>query len=437
MTQRRRVAIVSPYFPPSNLAGVHRARLLAAHLPSYSWDVVVICVHERCHEQTIDPELNALVPQSVRVLKTGAVSSLATRLFGIGDIGIRAYWHLEKAVSQLLSRCKIDMLFITTSPYYNALAGPRLKRRFGVPFVVDFQDPWISRWGETLPLFSKGGISHLLATWLEPRVIRYADHVTSVSDAGNEEILARYPALPAAAVSAIPIGGEVSDYAFLPSRAAKSDEVYLDETEFHFSYVGTIWPRCYPALRAVLMALARMKVEHPALYASVRLNFIGTSGRPDDTTSFCVTAEAMKYGVSERITEVPQRLGYLKALSILSKTSATLVIGSDEPHYTASKLFANFASGHPMLAVFHAGSSACDVVRRVGGGKLVTFVEREDPGGFAQRILSAMLEIVGSPHEFRRPSSTELDLLSADFMAKSYAGLFDAVVENGCRQPWW
>lgn len=437
MTRKKRVAIVSPYFPPSNLAGVHRARLLSTHLPSYSWEPVVVCVHERHHEQTPDPQLSRLVPDSVRVLKTGAIPSAATRLIGVGDIGIRAYWHLERTVSNLLAEGEVDLLFITTSPYYNALSGLRLKKKFEIPLVIDFQDPWISQWGATLPAFSKGGISHRLATWLEPRVIRYADHVTSVSQGANDEIRARYPALPADALSAMPIGGEVGDYEFLKNHPVATDELKVQNGEFHFSYAGTILPRGYPALRAMLMGLARMRDSYPDLYRKLRLNFIGTSAQSDDMRNFRVMPCAAEIGVSERITEIPQRLSYLKALKILANANAVLVIGSDEPHYTASKLHPSLLAGHPLLAIFHENSSACDMIRRVGGGELVTFTERDEPSGIAQRVLDAMLRIVRDPHSLPRFNPQELMPLSAEFMTQQYAELFDRLVANGCRQPWW
>jgi hypothetical protein len=105
-------------------------------------------VHERHHEQIPDPQLAKLLPDSVSVVKTGAIPATLTRLAGVGDIGVRAYWHLKRAISALLENGSVDLLFITTSPYYNALAGPRLKKKFKVPLVVDFQDPWVSQWGK-------------------------------------------------------------------------------------------------------------------------------------------------------------------------------------------------------------------------------------------------------------------------------------------------
>jgi hypothetical protein len=56
----RVAVIVSPFFPPSTLAGVHRARHLAKHLPAAGWQPIVLCVDEAGHEERLDPALAAL-----------------------------------------------------------------------------------------------------------------------------------------------------------------------------------------------------------------------------------------------------------------------------------------------------------------------------------------------------------------------------------------
>jgi len=433
----KRVAIVSPYFPPSNLAGVHRARHLSKFLPANSWEPVVICVHERYHEQAPDRELSRLVPESVEIVKTAAIPASVTRPVGIGDMGLRAYWHLKKAVSSVLANGGVDLLFVTMSPYYNALAGPELKKRFNVPLVVDFQDPWISRWGATLPKFSKGGISHLLATRLESRIIRHADHVTSVSEGANDETRARYPELPADALSALPIGGDAQDYDFLRHSAFAAQTSQKPENEFHFSYVGTLLPRGYPALRAVLMALRQVKQSQPALYRRLRFNFVGTSAQSNAESDFRVIPHASEFGVSECVVEVPQRLNYMQALKALVDADAVLVMGSDEPHYTASKLQPGLLAGRPLLAVFHESSSACGMVRRAGGADLVTFTENDDPSEIARRVVGGILKIIRRPDSLPRVNARELTPMSAESVTRQFADLFNRVVEVGCRRPWW
>lgn len=61
----RRVVIVAPYFPPSNLAGVHRARLFATHLPKFGWRVQVLSVAPEYYEEPLDRELEQLLPPSL------------------------------------------------------------------------------------------------------------------------------------------------------------------------------------------------------------------------------------------------------------------------------------------------------------------------------------------------------------------------------------
>src|SRR5262245_21444787 len=80
------VVIVSPFFPPSTLAGVHRARHLAKHLPAVGWTPIILCVDEKCHEQDLDSALCALVPEQVQIVKTTALPARLTRGLGFGDI---------------------------------------------------------------------------------------------------------------------------------------------------------------------------------------------------------------------------------------------------------------------------------------------------------------------------------------------------------------
>src|SRR5690242_15138567 len=65
------VVILSPHFPPSAVAGVHRARHLAKYLPDAGWTPIVLCVDPIQYEEMIDPALAALVPEQIEVLKVG------------------------------------------------------------------------------------------------------------------------------------------------------------------------------------------------------------------------------------------------------------------------------------------------------------------------------------------------------------------------------
>src|SRR6516225_774277 len=123
----RTVVIVSPFFPPSTLAGVHRARHLAKHLPAAGWEPIVLCVDETNDEQRLDHALAALVPERVQTVRVGALPARFTRPFGIGEISLRAWGPLRRALFQLLETQRINVVLITGAPFYPMLLTPAIK----------------------------------------------------------------------------------------------------------------------------------------------------------------------------------------------------------------------------------------------------------------------------------------------------------------------
>src|ERR1035437_7744402 len=115
---RRRVLIVSPFYPPSTVAGVHRARHLATHLPAAGWEPTVLCVDEAYHTERLDPGLAELLPAGIDIVKVPALPATCMRYLGIGDIGLRAFPYLSRALREIVPKRKIDVVMITGSPFY-------------------------------------------------------------------------------------------------------------------------------------------------------------------------------------------------------------------------------------------------------------------------------------------------------------------------------
>jgi len=90
LAKLRKVLIITPHYPPSNLAAVHRSRLFAQHLPTFGWDPIILTVDERDYEESLDWNLHALLPKNQRIEKVRAFPVTKPRL--IGDIGLRAFF---------------------------------------------------------------------------------------------------------------------------------------------------------------------------------------------------------------------------------------------------------------------------------------------------------------------------------------------------------
>jgi len=423
----RSVVLISPHFPPSTLAGVHRARHMAKHLPAFGWRPIVIRAASETYSELNDPALAALVPASVEQVETRALPLGVMRRLGIGDIGIRAYPYLAAALERVIVNEHPAAVFITGFPFYPMLLAKRVRQRHGLPVVLDFQDPWVSAYGATR--HGKEGLAHRLATVLEPRVLRHASFVTSVSDRQNEEMAQRYPWLDRGRMAAIPIGGDPEDFARL-ADAPSASAGRLDPDYVNLCYVGTFLPRAGPLMRQLFRAVARLRTQHPALAERLRLVFVGTSNQPDGKGGARVAAIAAEEGVADLVDETPARAPYLDALAILAKASALLLIGSDEPHYTASKIYPGMMSGRPFLSLFHQESSAHQILAGAGGGIALSFENAAELDALAPRINEALVRLLSAPESLGRVDPNAY----APYTARAVSGRFAAIFDQAAGQ---
>jgi glycosyltransferase involved in cell wall biosynthesis len=429
----RTCIIVSPYFPPSTLAGVHRARHLAKHLPETGWTPIIVAVDEAYHEERLDPGLSTLVPKSVEVVKVPALSPRLSRPFGIGEISLRAWLPLRRAVERLIEERPVEAVLITGSPYYPMLMASRIKRRFGVPVVLDFQDPWVSAWAATLPKFSKTGVAHRLAEWLEPKAVRGADFITSVSEQQNDDMAGRYPWLDRNHMAAIPIGGDLQDYEALRGVEASDPHGLFRTGAITLSYVGTFMPRSEPLMELFLQAFASARTQHLSAMRNVRLLFIGTSNQPNDTSTFRVMPLAEVCGVSDAVDEVPQRLPYLEAIGVLGRSDGIILIGSDEPHYTASKIYPGLMAGRPFISLFHRMSSAHEILSAAGGGVTFAFDNHAELGALRDDVANGILTLVRDGSSLGRPNRDAYAPFEASAIAARYAEIFNRLALSSPR----
>ena len=426
------VIIVSPQFPPSTLAGVHRARHLAKHLPSAGWEPTVVCVDEAYHEGHLDPALDELVARHTRRIRTGALPVRFMRPLGIGDLGLRAYRQLRRTVLDLVRQRRADVVLITGAPYYPMLMAGALRAR-GVPVVLDFQDPWVSRWGANQTPFSKAGLSHRLGTWLEPRVLAEANFITSVSEVQNRQLMERHAWLDHTRLAAIPIGGDPLDFAHLRRRPCSLAAGLLAEDRINLSFVGTFADRFVPAMCALLAGARRLRNDDAHAAQRIRLNFIGTSAQMDEAHVPCrVRALAEDAGIAEMVYEFPRRLPYLDALSVMARSDGLLLIGSDEPHYTASRVLPALMSDRPYLSLYHADSSANAILKAAGGGIALTFSDEDDLRQSEAAIGAALRTLAFAPAECGSADPAAYAAHTARSVAGRFGAIFDQLTMRRC-----
>jgi hypothetical protein len=371
----KRVLIVSPHFPPVDLPDMHRVRMSLPYFRDFGWDATVLSVAPRFVEGSQEPRFAAHLPTGAAVTHTAAMPARWTRKAGLGNLGLRAFPFLYAAGHKLFARHAFDLVYFSTTVFTSIPLGRLWKRRFGVPFIVDMQDPWVNDYYGRHPEAAKPP-KHALASRLhrvlEPWSMPAADGLISVSAAYIDTLAERYPALRHKPSLVLPFGAASQDFEGLHAPQANR---FFDPADgkLHAAYVGRGGQDMWTALSLVFDTLKRGLRESPLLFRRIRLHFIGTDYAPAGRARKSIEPLAAEMGVAEYVREHPQRVPYFEALQILRDAHMLLLPGSDDPQYTPSKLYPYILARQPLLAVLHRNSGACEVLRSTKAGKVVTF----------------------------------------------------------------
>lgn len=364
----RKILIIYPHFPPSNLAGVHRSRLFAQHLPAYGWEPTILTVHEKFYEEKPDWNVVKLLPENLNIEKVNAFKLTKPRL--LGDIGLRAFFQLYKRAKQLIKNDHFDFLYIPIPSFYCALLGRWLHRSTRIKYGIDYIDPWVHDFPGSNRIFSRHWLSKQMANFLEPIAIKKASLITGVAEGYYNPVLERNPHLNRQAITgAMPYGGEKKDHELLKHLAIEP-YLFKKNNKVQLVYAGAMLPKAYQPLEAIFKSIS----ANPDHFNNVEFHFIGTGKTSGDPQGHNIKPLAEKYGLWQTVVyEYPERIPYLDVLVHLNIADGIFILGSTEPHYTPSKSYQGVLSGKPILAVLHEASTAVDVLRLSGAGMVLAF----------------------------------------------------------------
>jgi hypothetical protein len=419
----RRLVLVSSHFAPSNLVGGHRARLWSRYLPEFGWEPIVVTGDPRHYEERPDPDLERLVAPGLEVVHAATLPTRPVRL--VGDVGVRAFWGCYRAVTALVRQRRADFVLVTIPSNFLAPLGRLVHGRFGVPFGIDYQDPWVAWWSGVDRTGSRAWWSYKLATWLEPWSVRGAALITGMAPGYLAGVLERNPEVARRAIVAtMPMGSAPEDYELVREMHRAPFLFDPDDGCFHMVYAGALLPAGIVVLEAFLAGLRALAERSPAHAARLRVHFVGTGSSPDDPNGHQVLPRARAVGVAAMVDEHPHRVGYVDALNHLERCSAVLVLGSTERHYTPSKVFQAILSRRPVFAMLHGESTAIGLIEQAKAGTVLPFTEQTMPGPAA--VADALQAMIDAPaHVASAVDGPAFDSLSARASARALAEALD------------
>lgn len=366
----KRVLIISPHFPPLNAADSQRIRMSLAYFKEFGWEAEVVCVDEKYSEISKDELLLQSIPADTIIHKVKAFSKKWTSKFGLGSLALRSLWFYQKKVMLLLQAKKYDLIYFSTTEFPVCVLGWIWKKRFNIPYVIDMQDAWHSTYYQNKPKKEqpkKYWFSYRLHKYLEPIAMKNCDGLISVSPNYITTLQQRYLQLQNKPSAVIPFGAFDQDFEIAQKNIEKCKPAISPQPEkINLVYVGRGGADIQFSIELLFSAIKEALQTDNELFRRLHFYFIGTSYAPKELAKPTIFPLAKKYNIEKQVTEMTGRIGFYSTINTLLAADTLFLPGSNDPEYSASKIYPYLLAKKPLLAIVNPASLAVKILEEYG-----------------------------------------------------------------------
>jgi hypothetical protein len=318
-------------------------------------------------------------------------------------------------------------VYFSTTQFPVCIFGAYWKKRFGVPYVIDMQDPWHSEYYRDKPKEqrpAKYWFSYRLNKYLEPKAMRQVDGLIAVSQNYITDLQSRYPEIKDKPAATITFGAFRDDM----DIAQKNKGLFkplLNGNFINIVYAGRGGTDMHEAVKVLFKSAKKGLETEPEIFNRLRLYFIGTSYAPAGRGIPSISPLADEFGIGKLVIEITDRLSYYHTLITLQQADALFMPGSDDPTYTASKIYPYILVNKPLIAIFNGRSPAISVLSEFGVKHVFNFQAPEDIAIY--NFLKSLAQGQLATDDYR-PAA--IKKYAAENIASLQCGLFDQVMAD-------
>ena len=430
----KKALIVTPNWPPISLPDMHRVRIALPFFSEFDWQPLILKINPDEQIGIKDEELCQTIPHKIKTWQSGCIPKKWVRWFGLNSIGLRSILHLAHLGDHIIEQEKPDVVFFSTTMFPLMILGRYWHWRYKIPYILDFQDPWVSYYQgsdrESVYRSWKYKLSQLSANILEPLTVKAASQIISVSSYYVETFLTRYTSLQREQFTLLPFGAAETDFQYLQQSPQQQSLFNPHDEQQHWVYVGRGGNDMFFALRCLFRALQRQREQNPQKFSKLKLHFIGTNYAPGKLAQKNVEPIAAEFGLEDLVAEYPHRIPYFAALQCLLDADVLIVPGSDDPGYSASKIYPYILAKKPLLAIFHQQSGVVDVLRSTQAGTIVTFKTKDNLETIALAIQAQLSNLAQIPNT----NWSAFNLYTARYMCQRLCAVFDRCLSQKAQE---
>lgn len=384
--ERKKVLIITYYWPPAGGPGVQRWLKFVKYLPDFDIEPIVY-IPENPTYPILDSDLENDVSKQATILRKRIFEPYRiASIFGSGNIkkiskGIiphqrkqsfferaslwirgnlfipdaRVFWVKPsiKYLDKYIKENKVETIISTGPPHSVHLIGLGLKKLNNITWIADFRDPWTTiGYHKSLKLTAQSQQRHIS---LEKEVLNTADSVIVTSRTTKVEF---------SKITSKPIEIITNGY-----DAEKVQKKALD-TKFSLAHIGSFLSERNP--RILWKALKELIKEEPGFADNFELKLAGA-------VSPIILANIDEFG----LTKFLNNLGYLAHKEAVAEQRAAQVlllieIDSEETNgIIPGKIFEYMVSGRPVIGIGPDMSDFAEIITETNTGVFINYDEKD------------------------------------------------------------
>ena len=385
---KRKVLIITYYWPPSGGVAVQRTLKFVKYLQTFGWQPVVFTVSNGGYE-ILDYLLEKQIPDNVEVIKkpifepysiynffagkrkkhfrvstkpnSKNVVGLMQKIFYFirGNLFIpdtRCFWIRPsvKFLSDYLKTNPVDAIFSTGPPHSTHLIALKLSRIIKIPWVADFRDPWTEiYYYKELRLL---GFVDKRYHELEKRVLQSANLVIVTC----QNLKVSFELRGARQIKIISNGFDEEDFKF--------DKFIPLDSEFTITYAGSLPPQGNP--NSLWQAIARLKSSNHPAGKNTKIKLVG---KIDDSAIKSI----LEFGLEDNL-ELIGLVPHHEAIELINSAQVLLITipnSENSELWVPAKLYEYMATKRPIICVSPLDCPGAQIINDAKIGQVFDYVD--------------------------------------------------------------
>ncbi|MCJ7552721.1 MAG: glycosyltransferase [Ignavibacteriaceae bacterium] len=378
----KQLLFITYFWPPSGKATLHWPLKIIKYLPDNNWQPIVLTADEDTFTQKdfslledIDPKLKVFKSKTYepfnfykkfigkkpeeKLIASETISlenkSLTHRIsiwirmnLFIPDSRIGWYLSAVKTGEKIISNNKIDAIVTIGPPHSTHLIGKKLSRKFNIPFIPVFIDPWVDI--IYYKGFKRSRLTLKIDNKLEKSVLEQSSHTVFVTESMKEDYINKHHFIKDKS-SVLYWGYNEDDFANLKSTRTNMGEKVLVHAGNIFDYQNpeNLWK------------VIRSRIDGGEKF---RIKFLGT------------IAPLIRKSIEQNgLTDITEYIGFLPYKEMLRELLNTdyLLVCATEKRHVPGKLFEYLRTGKPIIAFGQDNEEVENILKEANAGMLFKY----------------------------------------------------------------